>query len=500
MVSSASMFAMGVAVFLITAVPFLTYFLLRKKVRLELVPIFAGFVFCVIFVMVLEKHLNAFILGASADGTVSLARRSPFLFVLYGTLSAGIFEESARFIAFHLLKKKYTSAGTAVAYGIGHGGAELLLIYALTQFSNLMVSFQINQHHLAGVSSQVVHTLTSVPSLEFLVCLIEIMPSFFLQLCFSVMVWQAVNRKGKIWLFPLAIFFHVLVNIPAGLWQAGVIHDMKEIYVPLYLSIVLVPLLLFISYRLGVFKQERRAKSEAYQNLLLYSRELESLNDELSVFKHDYINILMTMEESFHAKDYPQAETIFYNTIYPTREKIQGQQSNIQKYAKIRIQELRNILISKELHAREKGVKFQVEVFGVIEDIQVENVELIRGVSILLDNAIEATIRAGNCDTVVLSLMKVEQDFSFSCRNCINGLEFDRERLFEKNYSTKEDIMPVHGIGLYSLNQILDRNPFMGLKTKYKDGFITQVIFIKGDCEEASEKGDRREAHGDLHT
>lgn len=310
---------------------------------------------------------------------------------------------------------------------------------------------------------------------------IEGIPVFFLQICLSLMVWYAVNRKGKTWMFPLAILTHALINIPAGLMQSGLTHSLAIVYIPLFLTVLLAAVFLILAYQFGAYFQERKTKKEAYQNLLLYAHELEGLNDDLSAFKHDYINILMTLDESFRDKDFDQAEHIFYDTVYPTKELIQGQRSNIQKYAKIRIQELRNLLISKEIHAKEKGVLFHVEIIGIIEETQVSMIDLIRAISILIDNAVEATMQVDDCDTIEISLVHVDGDFSFACKNSILGLEFDRNRLFEKNYSTKNELLPNHGIGLYSLNKILDKNPFMALKTKVIGSDIIQTLYIKGE-------------------
>jgi uncharacterized membrane protein YhfC len=42
-------------------------------------------------------------------------REKPLVFMLYGGLMAGIFEESGRFIAFTVFKKKYSGIGAGLS-------------------------------------------------------------------------------------------------------------------------------------------------------------------------------------------------------------------------------------------------------------------------------------------------------------------------------------------------------------------------------------------------
>lgn len=56
----------------------------------------------------------------------------------FGILAAGIFEETARLIGFHLLKKSYPTFATSLAYGLGHGGIEMLIMSVGSLFKKLI--------------------------------------------------------------------------------------------------------------------------------------------------------------------------------------------------------------------------------------------------------------------------------------------------------------------------------------------------------------------------
>lgn len=280
-------------------------------------------------------------------------------------------------------------------------------------------------------------------------------------------------------LYIISIHPVILLGMDAGFLYSILIARNGDLSIYIILWAGAVTTVLFLVYQLGACFQLKKTKKESYQNLLLYSRELEHLNDELSAFKHDYINLLLTMEESIRKEDMAELSDIFYSTVYPSREKIENRQNSIQKYAKIRLIPLRNLLITKELCAKKIGITFHWQVIGIIDKIDVDMTDLIRTLSILIDNAMEAAQQASGEKIIRLSLMKAGEDLSFSCQNSTAGLDFDRRHFFDKYYSTKEDGACSHGLGLYSLNQILDKNPCIHLSTTFGEDSITQTINAK---------------------
>jgi uncharacterized membrane protein YhfC len=170
---------------------------------------------------------------------------------------AGIFEESARFIAFKILKKKYEGIGTALSYGIGHGGIEAILLAGLGMISSIATSIIINTGNIESVTGSLqgealaaasiqLQTLFVTPPYMFLVGGIERLFAIAVQLSLSVVVFYAVFGKNKTWLYPLAIVLHAIVDIPAVLFQIG---GIKNIFVVEGIICVLaVGLVLFAKY------------------------------------------------------------------------------------------------------------------------------------------------------------------------------------------------------------------------------------------------------------
>ena len=203
-----------------------------KKYNVKVRTILIGAGVFVLFALVLETILHQLVLkgpiGPSITGNV-------WYFALYGGLAAGIFEETGRFLAMQfLLKDEPSGAKTAVAYGIGHGGIEMLIIFGVSMIANLVIAALINAGQAdtilsavpAEAQAQMQGTFaqfeTSSPG-TFLTGLWERASAIILQLGLSVFVWTAVRKGGKwLWLFPAAILLHFLVDASAVLLMKSV--------------------------------------------------------------------------------------------------------------------------------------------------------------------------------------------------------------------------------------------------------------------------------------
>jgi uncharacterized membrane protein YhfC len=155
---------------------------------------------------------------------------------------------------------KYHGVETALSYGIGHGGIESILIAGLSMLSAVVSSIIINtgnieiitsklqEEALVAVYNQLSALVTTAPYM-FLVGGIERVMAIAVQLSLSVMVFYAVFGKNKLWLYPLAIVFHAIVDLPALLFQIGVI---KNIFIVEGIILVLaVCVALFAKYLHG---------------------------------------------------------------------------------------------------------------------------------------------------------------------------------------------------------------------------------------------------------
>ena len=139
-----------------------------------------------------------------------------WLYGLYGGLAAGVFEETGRLFAFRLFLKNEREPITALSYGIGHGGVEAILLVGLTMVSNLILAAAVSAGGITDPTAlELAEQLASTPAGMFLWAAFERAGAVILHLSLSVLVFAAVKKPGKKWLFPTAILTHAAGDFAA---------------------------------------------------------------------------------------------------------------------------------------------------------------------------------------------------------------------------------------------------------------------------------------------
>lgn len=241
MVPVSSMITMALCAVIGFAVPVAIAWWMAKKYKNSLYTILVGAGVFIVFALLLEPILHQVVLKGPHGPAIM---GNTLYYALYGGLAAGLFEETGRFLAMkYLLKKKSPKAKTAVAYGIGHGGIEMLLIFGVTMISNLVLSVMINNGQAdtllatapemakEQVQAQFTQLQTNGAG-KYLFGIWERFSALILQIGLSLMVWTAVRKGGKwLWLFPTAIFLHFAVDACCVLLMKSVSMAVVETFV-----------------------------------------------------------------------------------------------------------------------------------------------------------------------------------------------------------------------------------------------------------------------------
>jgi uncharacterized membrane protein YhfC len=114
-----------------------------------------------------------------------------WLYMLFLSLTAALFEEGGRYIVMHFLFKRGARYEDAVAFGMGHGGIEAVLLVGVPVLYALLVT---NQGAEVSVYAGV-----------------ERLSTFSIHICWSVLVMRAL-RENKLRYLALAMLFHFSVN------------------------------------------------------------------------------------------------------------------------------------------------------------------------------------------------------------------------------------------------------------------------------------------------
>lgn len=221
MVPSLSIVFMGVSLLLSVGFPVALIIWVMNKYRPGFIPVLVGIlVFIVTQVLIRFNLIKAFTMSESG---LSFILANPILYLVILSLTAGIFEEGGRFLAYKFLMKNKREWRHGVAYGIGHGGIEAVIILSIPLLANIANSILINQ---GGLTSSVLSAetvaqlqaiapaLTNTPSFMFLIGGFERVLAIILHIALSILVLYGVNRKKIGYLF-IAILAHGLVNFIA---------------------------------------------------------------------------------------------------------------------------------------------------------------------------------------------------------------------------------------------------------------------------------------------
>ena len=210
--------------------PFAAYFVLRRRMTLSWRNIGIGAGMFFLFALVLEQALHYVVLKADPV-TAAWFKANHLALAAYGALCAGLFEESGRYVGLRFLVKPTGNPGTAVAYGLGHGGLEMLLIGGLAQAAALVLALlnnagmldavlagRVPPKVLATLHAQFAHLTFATAS----VAGFERLMALALHIALSFVVWRAIQLK-KFWLLFAAIALHALADTGAGLFQTGLV-------------------------------------------------------------------------------------------------------------------------------------------------------------------------------------------------------------------------------------------------------------------------------------
>jgi len=142
-------------------------------------------------------------------------------------LLAGICEESARWLGFKVLKKKADRYGSAFALGVGHGGAESILLAVLGTAATLFTVLFYNPgaQIAKGISTdEVQYMLFQIEQFWVSPWHVGLLPgverviALSTQIVLSTLVWKSIVDRSLAW-FGLAILYHMIIDAVAVFLQ-----------------------------------------------------------------------------------------------------------------------------------------------------------------------------------------------------------------------------------------------------------------------------------------
>ena len=245
-------------------------------------------------------------------------------------------------------------------------------------------------------------------------------------------------------------------------------------------------LVFYLLFFMGIIKKldtylkdklhERLDQEQAlrYRDMERYSRHIEELYKEVRSFRHDYTNLLTSLRLGIEEEDMEQIKEVYNSVLKDSSEKLQDNKYDLGRLVNIRDKALKSLLAGKFLKSRDKNIVFNVE---VPEEIQVEGMSLLDFltiVSILCDNAIEASVEASQPHVSIAFLKNGAQE-TFIIENSIKEEGIDISEIFSFGASSKGE---ERGVGLYTVMKIVESHPNTSLNTTCKNQVFRQVLTV----------------------
>ncbi|WP_455386425.1 sensor histidine kinase [Lactiplantibacillus pentosus] len=222
-------------------------------------------------------------------------------------------------------------------------------------------------------------------------------------------------------------------------------------------------------------KQEASYQAKQNRQLNNYLKSVERQYLELRKFKHDYKNLMLSLQDSLTNGNSPEQTEYFKELIAQSAVETSLDSGKIVKVQHLGNETLRGLIVQKFLDAQAQGINLTVELNTENFVIHHELVDIIRIVGNLLDNAIEQAQKMTD-KTVTIAFNKIDGTTEISINNAIDS-NFERSKLFQTGYSTKGIS---RGLGLANVRELVNQHHDFYLNIDSERGYVTMTLIING--------------------
>ena len=252
----------------------------------------------------------------------------------------------------------------------------------------------------------------------------------------------------------------------------------------LYINIMLVFVILQTMVITILFVRDRKKKAEEFENLLYknqldslknYTEQLEKDYQSTRKFKHDYKNMLLSLRINVENQNYGEL-TSFLNELDDYSEKyfINSAMEVFKDLTYIKDGYLKSIFINKLQLMLNKGINCQFECRDLIDNPVIDLVDLIRILSIFLDNGIEASLETEE-KRMAIGLSKTDTGLTIIIANSYCNNQESVSKLMEQGYTSKANHS---GLGLTNVQEIKNKYPNLFIQYEKEEQLFTVKIII----------------------
>ena len=249
-------------------------------------------------------------------------------------------------------------------------------------------------------------------------------------------------------------------------------------------TIVFICLLLIFfamnSHKVQVEKEiALKQKKFEQKHLQTYTDEIVKLYNEIRGFRHDYAGMLVSMQMAIDSEDLQEIARVYNEVLVKANQKLRSEKYTYFDLNNLEDSALRSLIAQSIVYARNNDVEFTLEVKDVITRLSMDLLDLVRIMSILLNNAVE-----GAADSYLkqmeVAVIKMDFETVIVIQNSCKITMTPSEDLFALGFSTKGRN---RGLGLNNVKEILDKYDNIILETEMEDNTFRQIIRFKREFE-----------------
>ena len=291
----------------------------------------------------------------------------------------------------------------------------------------------------------------------------------------------------KDYLYPfLKKVFFALLLLHVASFVSDMVSTVKHLnsFGSILSSIVFISLLLtFFAMNSHKEQMEKeialKQKKFEQKHLQNYTDEIVGLYNEIRGFRHDYAGMLVSMQMAIDSGDLQEIDRVYNKVLVKANHKLRSDKYTYFDLNNIEDSALRSLVAQSIVYARNNGVEFTLEVKDTITKLPIDLLDLVRIMSVLLNNAVE-----GSADSykkqMEVAVIKMETETVIVIQNSCKMTMTPSGDLFALGFSTKGRN---RGVGLNNVKELLDKYNNIILETEMEGSTFRQIIRFKREFE-----------------
>ena len=425
--------------------------------------------------------LHILILSNSYELICKVTKKEKYLFIFGVFLAQSIVEILFYFISLHGLgMEKISFISVIFVYLIGFKKYHK---YKAIFISLLLSLLYQSTHTFIAVIISSITGVSFVTKYEDFFFVVVLLLTYFVIKKIIFYFHLEINYFDKDYLysfFKKVIFAFFALHILLFISDMVNIHEHFNSFSSILATIVFICLLLIL-FAMNANKvqveREIALNQKKFEQLYLqnYTDEIVSLYNEIRGFRHDYAGMMVSMQTAIDSKDLQEIDRIYNEVFVKANHKLRSDKYTYFDLNNLEDSALRSVIAQSIANARVHNIEYTLEVKDIISPLSMELLDLVRVMSILLNNAVEGALESYRKQMEV-AVIKLESEILIIIQNSRKNRLIKPEEIFNIGYSTKGIN---RGIGLNNVKEILEKYDDVILETEIDNERFKQIIRFK---------------------